>query len=84
MIVTPAVSQPSDFFETRQDATRRLQAEQYSADKERTRRGNSLMPDKPRGLGEAPPSHLSSPRGRSDEYDPTLPRECPPNQMMCR
>jgi hypothetical protein len=78
VVVTPALSQPYDFFETREDAARRLQAEQYSADKDRARHGNSLMPDQPRDLGEAPPSRFSSPRGRSDEHDPTLPANARP------
>jgi len=84
-IVTPAFSQSYNFLETQQDAERRRQAEQYNYEKEQQRRGNLLNTQKPRGLGEAsPPSQSTHPTGRSDEYNPNLPRECPPNQMMCR
>lgn len=83
-ILTPAIGQSYNFLETQDEAARRRQAEQYYYEKEQQRRGNTLNIEKPRGLGEAPPSHLSNPRGQSDSYNPTLPRECPPNQMMCR
>ena len=84
-IVTPAFSQSYNFLETQQDAERRRQAEQYYYEKEQQRRGNTLNTQKPRGLGEAsPPSPSTHPSGRSDDYNPNWPRECPPNQMMCR
>lgn len=82
-IVTPAISQSYNFLETQDEAARRRQAEQYNYEKEQQRRGNTLNTEKPRGLGEAPPANLSNPRGRADD-SPRLPRECPPNQMMCR
>ena len=82
-IVTPAFSQ--SFLETQQDAERRRQAEQYNYEKEQQRRGNLLPTEKPRGLGEASPRSPSThPTGRSDNDNPNWPRECPPNQMICR
>lgn len=83
-IATSALSQGYNFFETHDDAARRRQAEQYSEQKARESRGNALMPEPSRGYGEASPSQFSNPRGRSDNYNPNLPRECPPNHMMCR
>lgn len=84
-LVTPAISQSYNFLETQNEAERRRQAEQYNYEKEQQRRGNTFNTEKPRGLGESsPPSPSTHPTGRSDNYNPNLPRECPPNQMMCR
>ena len=84
-VVTPALSQSNNFLETQREAERRRQAEQYNYEREQQRRGNMLNTEKPRGLGEAsPPSQSTNPTGRSDYFDPNLPRECPPNHMMCR
>ena len=82
-IVTPTFGQ--SLLETQQDAERRRQAEQYNYEREQQRRGSLITTEKPRGLGEASPrSQSTHPTGRADEYNPNLPRECPPNQMMCR
>lgn len=79
VIATPVLAQSA--FETHDQAARRRQAERYQEEKSRQ---NVLTPDRQRPLGEAAPSHVSNPPARRETYNPNLPRECPPNQMMCR
>ena len=74
-IVTPAISQSTNFLETQNEAERRRQAEQYNYQKEQERRGNILNTEKPRGLGEASPrSHSTHPSGIPDHNNPNRPR----------
>ena len=79
VIATPVLGQSA--FETHDDAARRGQAERYADEQKRQ---NVLAPERLRSLGEAAPSHVANPPARRDTYNPNLPRECPPNQMMCR
>ncbi len=78
-IATPVLAQSA--FETHDEAARRRQAERYAEEKKRQ---NVLTPERQRPLGEAGPSHFSNPPARRETTNPNLPRECPPNQMMCR
>lgn len=80
-LVTPALSQSSDFLETHSEAARRRQAETYGEAKARP---NPLAAEQTRPLGEAAPSRFSNPRAGRGDDPPNLPRECAPNQMMCR
>jgi hypothetical protein len=78
VIVSPAASQSNNSFETRDDAQRRRQAEQYYYEKEQERRGNLLNTEKPRPLGEAPPSHFSTPKvPRAEDQQQSGPRSTP-------
>ncbi len=80
-VVSPVLSQPYNFFETREELERRRQAEQYYYEKEQQKRGNYLNTVKPRPLGEAQSSWTS--RGQPDNFAPNRPRECPPNNYIC-
>lgn len=74
-IVTPALSQSTNFLETQNEAERRRQAEQYNYQKEQERRGNILNTEKPRGLGEAAPrSQSTHPTVIPDHHNPHKPR----------
>lgn len=80
-LTTIAPTYGQSLLETKDEAARRRQAEQYQYEKSQERQGNFLNTEKPRGLGEAPPAGLSNPRGRTE---PNPADRCPSWNPNCR